>query len=150
MDNQVENSAQERRLAAIRPFQYPKGVSGNPAGRPRGEKSLVRELRRRLAEEIDEEGHTRLDQIVDLLFERAIRELEKGDGRPMQALYEILDRTAPKRLSVEVSPMRSRPALSDLDDETAIQLINSGFNSRPADAIEAVLEQETEIAHEDD
>jgi hypothetical protein len=73
----------ERRLANLRP--WPKGVSGNPGGRPKGffGKAALRQLRKRA-----ENGKSNLDAVVSAQVEKAIR---KGDTRSAEFLRDSVD-----------------------------------------------------------
>lgn len=66
---------------------WPKGVSGNPGGRPK-RTTLTDALRELLAAQVpgDPEGRTHSDAIAEVLVKRAL----KGD---VQAAREIADRT---------------------------------------------------------
>lgn len=76
---------------------FPKGVSGNPNGRPKGSVSLVTVLRRRLA---SDEGIT-ADELVDEVIAAAkmgdahARKLlwEYSEGKPTQPIDGNIDAT---------------------------------------------------------
>ena len=74
--------------ANLKPF--PKGVSDNPGGRPRGALSLPAEIRRQLGEvdSNDELGRTHLQIVVAKAIERA----KGGDTQANAALKELADR----------------------------------------------------------
>ena len=63
-------------------MQFSKGVSGNPAGRPKG----IKDKRHRYSEAID----SMIPQVLDSVFQRAIA----GD---MTAAKMLLDRTLPSK-----------------------------------------------------
>ena len=63
-------------------MQFSKGVSGNPAGRPKG----IKDKRHRYSEAID----SMIPQVLDSVFQRAIA----GD---MTAAKMLLDRTLPNK-----------------------------------------------------
>ena len=63
-------------------MQFTKGVSGNPAGRPKG----IKDKRHRYSEAID----SMIPQVLDSVFQRAIA----GD---MTAAKMLLDRTLPNK-----------------------------------------------------
>ena len=63
-------------------MQFSKGVSGNPAGRPKG----IKDKRHRYSEAID----SMIPQVLDSVFQRAIA----GD---MTAARMLLDRTLPSK-----------------------------------------------------
>lgn len=73
------------------------GPSPNPNGRPKGTVSIVEAIRRRLLKEIpsgsNKEKRILLDKIVDVYFEKAIRDkdvttlrdmIDRVDGKPLQ------------------------------------------------------------------
>src|SRR5215470_11456126 len=73
----------ERRLQNLRP--WPKGVSGNPGGRPKGifGKAALRQLRKRA-----EGGESKLIELIDAQIEKAI---SKGDTRSAEFLRDSVD-----------------------------------------------------------
>ena len=88
MDETAENTGQitERRRGRpenLRP--WPKGVSGNPGGRPKTifGKAALRHLRKRA-----ENGETNLDAVVGAQVKKAIR---KGDTRAAEFLRDSVD-----------------------------------------------------------
>jgi hypothetical protein len=95
-DKQRESTeGRKRRLANLKPFQ--KGVSGNPAGRPKS-LTLSEAFRRQLSQPVpgDEQGRTFAELIAVEMCQRAMT----GD---VAAAKEIADRTEGKpRQSVDV------------------------------------------------
>jgi len=88
MGETAENSGsitEKRRGRSENLRPWPKGVSGNPGGRPRGifGKAALRELRKRAAS-----GETNLAAVVDAQVKKAIR---KGDTRAAEFLRDSVD-----------------------------------------------------------
>ena len=53
--NSMKNNAQDQRKKAIEPWQYKKGQTGNPGGRPKGSKSLKTYIKERFDRMSDDE-----------------------------------------------------------------------------------------------
>ena len=88
MGETAENTGQITEKRKGRPENlrpWPKGVSGNPGGRPRGifGKATLRQLRKRA-----ENGETNLDAVVGAQLKKAIR---KGDTRAAEFLRDSVD-----------------------------------------------------------
>ena len=85
-EEQQDNSTDERPHKApwLQQYEFQKGQSGNPGGRPKGV-SLQGELRRRLGE-----GETG-DKLVDSLITVALREALRGDFRFWNSIIERVD-----------------------------------------------------------
>src|SRR5215831_8656477 len=98
-----EDSAQEQRpyndgharsLANLKPF--PKGVSGNPGGRPAGQ-SLTAELRRQL-----EQGFT-MQHIAKALLDKAA----SGDIQALRIVFERIDGDVRKAMDLEIKSAKA-------------------------------------------
>lgn len=61
--------------------KFPKGVSGNPAGRPKGSKNKVTLLRLMAEEAVRDRNLARMQEVAELIIEQAL----EGD-RPSQKL----------------------------------------------------------------
>jgi len=139
-DTQMQRNSSDgraRRLANLRPF--PKGVSGNPGGRPKGQ-SLTAELRRlamegdtprQIAQQIIEKARTGSIDHLRLLFDRCEGLLTKpisveAKDKPLESLTEeqlhaiIWDGMSRKKLDEKVRAYRianqSPPAALNLRD----------------------------------
>ena len=88
MGETAENTGQITERRGGRPENlrpWPKGVSGNPGGRPKGVfgKAALRQLRKRA-----KNGETNLDAVVGAQVRKAIR---KGDTRAAEFLRDSVD-----------------------------------------------------------
>ncbi len=75
--------------------QFPKGVSGNPAGRPKGSVSIVEGIKRKLQEIEPANKKTYLELFISRLFLKAIKEgneklmidiIDRVDGKALQRI----------------------------------------------------------------
>jgi hypothetical protein len=85
MQNDDNPSVQEgRRLAAerLRQYQFPKGTSGNPGGRPRGIVHLAARIKRRLDEDPEQ-----AERIIDAL----LKDAEAGSTEARRLLFDRHD-----------------------------------------------------------
>jgi len=78
-------SNQKNNHEQLKPF--PKGVSGNPKGRPVGAISITSAVKRRLAEEAGGDK-TKLDELVDVLMEKA---KEDKDYSTLKTIWNYID-----------------------------------------------------------
>ena len=76
----------------LKPFQFKKGESGNPNGRPKNT-SIEAKLRKRLSE--GENG----DRIVESLISVALREALSGDFRFWNTILERVDGKVAERIA---------------------------------------------------
>ena len=90
---QHDNSTEGGRSPWLKKYQFKKGESGNPGGRPKGSPSVEAELRRRLAE--GEDG----DQLLEGLVNVALRKALKGDHRFWTSILERLDGKVADRIA---------------------------------------------------
>ena len=84
----------------LKKYQWKKGESGNPDGRPKGSVSIVDAIKRKLEEELpdasNEEKKTYLDKVVETYLNKA---MEDGDTT---ILKDIIDRTDGKPVQTNV------------------------------------------------
>tara|TARA_R110002020_G_scaffold316911_1_gene532544 strand:- start:79 stop:444 length:366 start_codon:yes stop_codon:yes gene_type:complete len=79
----------------LKRFQWKKGESGNPTGRPKGSVSLETELRKRLSD--GEVG----DRIVQDLIDEAIRQALAGEYKFFNLIWERMDGKVTDRVSIQ-------------------------------------------------
>ena len=120
MTQNSDRPANARRRGQGRPF--PKGVSGNPGGRPRNEDSLAAQLREVLAEVDEETGKTTGRLLAEKYVElglggnvMAITAIaDRVDGKPAQSVTLKGDRAEPLHVRhsarLEVAPKPELPA----------------------------------------
>ena len=83
-EEQQENSSGEDR-PWLKKYQFKKGQSGNPGGRPKGTVSIEAELRKRLADGEDGEN------IVQALVTQALKQALRGDYKFFNLILERID-----------------------------------------------------------
>ena len=96
--------------------RFPKGRSGNPAGRPRGcrnKRSVVREIIERKVT-LRENGKTRRVSVFEALVESLVAKALKGSVNDQIKLVQLIEKHAPEQLE-DIEPFR--PDLSVLSDE---------------------------------
>ena len=76
----------------LKQFQWKKGQSGNPSGRPKGIPSLEAALRQRLEQS---DGEAFMRALVDVAFKKAM----KGDHRFWTSILERLDGKVADRIA---------------------------------------------------
>ena len=81
----------------IKPGQFPKGKSGNPAGRPKGAKNKATLVKQAVAAEAE-------GVILDNLSEVLMAVIEKAKGGDMVAAKLILDRGLPLKKEGVIDP----------------------------------------------
>lgn len=98
----AESTGSQQRKAKGRPF--PKGVSGNPAGRPRGARNKASVLAQKLMED-------QTEAVVNAVIAAAL-------GGDMTACKLIVERLVP--------PAKERPIKADLQIPTTLTAANAG------------------------
>lgn len=105
-------SGRERRLANIKPHEFKKGVSGNPSGKPKGQRSyatIYKEALRKIGETQDMTP----EEVEDILHRSGIAKAMKGD----YSFYrDVLDRLHGKPTS-PVDATITHKFLTQLYDE---------------------------------
>lgn len=96
--------------------QFPKGVSGNPAGRPEGSVSIVGGIRRKLLEVNPENKKTYLDSFLETLFKKSVSE---GNEQLMRDMINRID-GMPKQ-TVEAKVEQVIPLLKNVQDHDSTQ-----------------------------
>jgi hypothetical protein len=130
-DQQRKNSdGRKRRLANLRPF--PKGRSGNPAGRPKS-LTLSEAFRRQLSQPVPNDEHGRT--FAEVVAERMCLAAAGGD---VGAAREIADRTEGKArqaisMDMNVTDWRQMAQASGLNEQDVLReaqrLIESATDS---------------------
>ncbi len=82
--NDAANSARARQLAGLRPF--PKGVSGNPSGRPKKNRDLERTAESYVSEAVKVLADALKDDDAKVRIAAANALLDRARGKPKQAV----------------------------------------------------------------
>ncbi len=86
----------DNRLKAIKPYQYKKGQSGNPSGRPKGSVSMKTYVKNKLLTMSDEER----EEFLQGIDKKTIWEMgEEKAGQGIQVSGELISKVV--RLDVE-------------------------------------------------
>ena len=110
MDEKQPNNSQRNPAEHLKDHQWPKGVSGNAKGRPRGSVSLTTELRRRLGD--GEEGQ----RIVEALVNRALQGALRGDYKFYNMIMERIDgKVGDKVIHADAGPVFSQEDLRRIE-----------------------------------
>lgn len=113
--NQPHN---EKQIAALVPFKWPKGQSGNPGGRPKRKPISDRyeylaeiQLEPRLCEELKlPKGSTFGDAVTIMQFRKAL----EGRTEAIREIREAIEGKAIARVSVEEGPAGFRQVIVDM------------------------------------
>lgn len=126
----------QRSLENLKP-PWPKGVSGNPDGRPKGRKSFASAVRRALAKQHGEAGseETRMDALAESAVLRAISGeaefakivLDRTDPKPKQT-PDITINNMPSDLSADYLRLVRESRLSDLVPSNGTENGSGGNN----------------------
>lgn len=90
---------------ALEKNKWPKGVSGNPAGRPEGSVSIVEGIKRKLMEIEPENKKTYLELFLNSYFRKAIKD---KDSQMMRDMINRID-GMPKQLTDITSDGKAIP-----------------------------------------
>lgn len=80
----ADKSTENQRGAHLKKYQWPKGVSGNPAGRPKGKLSPIDRIRQMFEENEKDFDEFLTEYLNDPSNKKHI--VEMLDGRPMQRI----------------------------------------------------------------
>lgn len=112
-ENTDKTENKQRQMANLKPF--PKGVSGNPKGRPKGTLSIVGEMKKRLAETPVGWEKTFLELLVNKILKIAIVD---GDVQMIKQIWNYIDGMPKQGKEVEHSGrLTLEEFLSGEDDE---------------------------------
>lgn len=97
-----------------REHQWKKGQSGNPAGKPKGTKSVSATFRKAALQKVQVRtggGRTRMMSRLDLLVGRTIEEAAKGNAKATEISLRYLAQALPEEL---LTPKDVEPQVEDL------------------------------------
>jgi len=80
--------------------QFKSGQSGNPVGRPKKE-NCINDLLRVKGSEVLEDGRTKLQAIIDELYEKA----QGGDLKAMEMIFDRLEGKPAQKLETTVTEL---------------------------------------------
>ena len=109
---------------------FPPGVSGNPSGRPAGKLSLRSLLREKLAEaseDLDAQGKTNAQYIV----ERLISQATHGNAQAMRLLWDYVE--GPPTQSVSLQPLAPDPLAEAILADPSLTAMASALLGRLTD-----------------
>lgn len=107
-------SSKDKRVDNITPFQFKKGQSGNPKGRPKKDVCLTSLLKEEI-EKIcphDKEGRTWMQLVVEATMKLAIR----GEGVALKELWQRIDGKVTQGIDLNANVRTIEDELEDLED----------------------------------
>lgn len=116
VDKQLENNeAYQKRLEALKPFQFPKGVSANPKGRPPAALSLAN-LIRTIGEEKVNGDMTRVEAMIRQIYQDAIEGSESARNMLMDRGWgTLVQKTQSLNLSTQLPNLAKE---MNIDEQT--------------------------------
>jgi hypothetical protein len=105
------------------PRPWPKGVSGNPAGRPKGQPMITPRIKRKLGEVCDSDPQKRI--WAEVVVERLLQLVCKGNPQAIREVLERLEGKVRHEVQIDVSLDRIRQMS---DDELEQAIIDVGMS----------------------
>jgi len=126
--------------------RFTKGVSGNPAGRPRGTLNFATVLSKAMREKviINEGGKRKAVTKLEAAIKQLVNQAASGNQRAARSLFELARQVE----KTEDQAMDTAAPFSEIDAEVIQELLNRFQSQEPGSESES--EQQTEVEHQDD